>query len=370
MAGLKKTDFDDLAGWYAHDHKTAFAVFCDSAAPLLQKPPTSRVGSARADALLRIAKEALTQPKILDQHAARLFFETHFEPFFIDKPGLLTGYYEPVVEGRVKRDEIFYVPLHKRPDDLVALSSEDAKAAGFTEETSFARKTDQGFEFHYDRAEVMDGALDGKDLELIWLKDPLDAFVIHIQGSAQIDLGNRKTLRIAFDGKSGHPYQSLGKYLINKGIFTKNAITMDKLIQYLRDTGKEGVDLLRQNPSYIFFKAVSESNETTPGYGPKAAAGVPLAPMRSLAVDRHRHTFGLPFWLETTLPDRQGTDQPFQQLVFAHDTGSAIKGAARGDLFVGTGPDAGILAGKLQQKTRFTCLMPRQDTGSVGWERH
>jgi membrane-bound lytic murein transglycosylase A len=146
---------------------------------------------------------------------------------------------------------------------------------------------------------------------------------------------------------------------------------MDGLLAHLRSLGREGTRLLGENPSYIYFKAISERHETDEAgedarFGPKAAAGIPLVPMRSIAVDRHIHTFGLPFWLETFLPDVDGEGKPFRQMVFAHDTGSAIKGTARGDLFVGTGPEAGALAGQLQQETRFICLMPSRVADNRG----
>nr|WP_321455189.1 MltA domain-containing protein [uncultured Cohaesibacter sp.] len=356
MAGREKQSFSDLAGWYEHDHKAAFAAFCNQARHLLKNLPTSRFGSAKAEALVALGKKALFLEDAIDQESARLFFEAHFIPRPLSGRGLLTGYYEPEFQGRLARDEEFRFPIHKRPDDLVPLSAEQAHEAGFTSETSFARKTDEGYTYHFSRAEVMTGALDGKELELVWLRDPLEAFIIHIQGSATIDLGQGRRLRIAFDGKSGHPYRSLGKLLIQSQVFTAETITMDGLIDYIRHLGPDGYQLLGENPSYIYFKAVEGAQDWN--FGPSAAAKIPLMPMRSIAVDRHLHTFGLPFWLETTLPDESGEDKPFRQMVFAHDTGSAIKGAARGDLFVGTGKEAGLIAGKLQQETTFICLMP------------
>ncbi|WP_319567551.1 murein transglycosylase A [Cohaesibacter marisflavi] len=364
MAGPENISFSDLAGWRDHDHKAAFAAFCHAVRYLLKSPPTSRAGSARAEDLLAVCEQALlfaeTVDQALDNTQARRFFETHFHPEAIVGPGLLTGYFEPVFEGRLEPDKCFCFPLHKRPDDLVALSEDQALKAGFTAETSFARKGVDGYQFHHSRAEVMAGALDDKHLELVWLKDPFEAYIIHIQGSATIDLGGGRRMRIAFDGKSGHPYRSLGKLLIEKGVFTAETITMDGLIDYVRARGTDGHHFLGENPSYIYFKAINDEADGAQAFGPRAAARVPLVPMRSMAVDRHLHTFGLPFWLQTTLPDASGEDKPFKQMVFAHDTGSAIKGAARGDLFVGTGTEAGACAGKLQQETTFICLMPNR----------
>ncbi|WP_319412262.1 MltA domain-containing protein [uncultured Cohaesibacter sp.] len=359
MAGPENIAFSDLAGWPDHDHKAAFAAFCHSAQYLLKCKPSTRDGSARAEELLELSRLALSLGEDISPCEAKTFFEKHFQPVSLPGPGLLTGYYEPVFEGRLQPDEIFRFPLHKRPADLVSINAQQAEAAGFTSETSFARKGDKGYAFHYSRAEVMDGALEGQNLELVWLRDPFEAYIIHIQGSAKIDLGEGRLLPIVFDGKSGQPYKSLGKLLIEQGIFSIETITMDGLIDHLRSLGDDGARMLEQNPSYIYFRIAEEDEGMIGAFGPKAAAGVPLIPMRSIAVDRHLHTFGLPFWLQTSLPDATGEAKPFRQMVFAHDTGSAIKGGARGDLFVGTGAEAGACAGRLQQDTHFICLMPK-----------
>ncbi|WP_373235485.1 murein transglycosylase A [Cohaesibacter celericrescens] len=365
MAGLIKTGFTELEGWAEEDHKAAFAAFRHSSSYLLQSPPTSREKSARAQDLLLIAQKAFDCSQDLNAQQARCFFEDNFQPYQLQQHGLLTGYYQPQFEGRRTPDADFCHPLYKRPGDLIPISSKQALAAGFTKETSFARETEQGLAFHLSRSEIMAGGLDGLGLELVWLKDPLDVYIIHIQGSARIVLEDETILRVAFDGKSGHPYQSLGKILIKKGIFSADTITMDGLMAYIKALGDAGSKLLAENPSYIFFKQVqSDGNKLVqdPDQGPVAAAGIPLVAMRSMAVDRHRHTFGLPFWLQTNLPSGENEQTPFNQLVFAHDTGSAITGAARGDLFVGTGAQAGQLAGRLQQQTAFFCLMPIKRT--------
>ncbi|WP_319533359.1 MltA domain-containing protein [uncultured Cohaesibacter sp.] len=357
MAGRTNIPFADLAGWTSHDHEAAFAAFCASARAILKRPPTSRDGSAHAEDLLAIARAALMQEG-LGSNEARDFFEAHFTPVAIEGLGLLTGYYEPVFEGSRHKSEDFATPLHKRPADLVALSEAEALAAGFTTETSFARKTAKGLGFHLSRKEVMAGGLDGEGLELVWLRSPHEAYIVHIQGSARIVLEDGSSLRVGFDGKSGHPYKSIGKLLIERGIFTADSISMDAMMDHIEAQGPHGLALLAENPSYIFFKEIPFTQDDTGEKGPIAAAGVPLIPMRSIAVDRHVHTFGTPFWIESSLPEEAG-GHPFTQLVFAHDTGSAIKGPARGDLFTGSGREAGHLAGQLKQATRFVCLMPR-----------
>lgn len=367
MAELELQGFDDLDGWNDEDHKAALAAFRHSASYLLQKPPKPRDASAASGDMVRLAKLALDLPDHYTEQQAKSFFENNFRPCSAKKSGLLTGYYEPEFAGSRQKNEDFSVPLHRRPIDLISISSLDAKEYGLSDETSFARKTSRGLTYHLSREEVMSGGLDDLGLEVVWLKDAIDAYIVHIQGSARILLDDGSVMRVVFDGKSGHPYRSIGKELIERGIFTRKSITMDKLCNWLRTHHEDGLSLMAENPSYIFLKESKDNFGNELNFGPKAAASIPLLPMRSLAVDRMRHTFGLPVWIETKLPgsDGPGSDgkeQDFKQLLFAHDTGSAIKGLARGDLFCGTGSDAGSLAGEMKQQARFTFLMPRQNS--------
>ncbi|MCV6574315.1 MAG: MltA domain-containing protein [Cohaesibacter sp.] len=356
MTGAKQIRFDTLSGWLREDHKAAYAAFHSSASYLLDHPPKHHGDDVDIEALLACAQKALKLGTELDDEQARLFFEDNFKLAGIDEDGFVTGYFEPSFQGALTQSKDYPVPLHKRPDDLVMVSKEQ-DISHLCSETSFARQLEDGsLAYHVSRSEVMDGALNDQALELVWLKDWIDAFVIHIQGSARIDLDDGNVMRVAFDGKSGHAYRSLGKHLIEMGIFTPDTITMDKLVAYLRDQGEEALKLLRHNPSYIFFK----DQENLPlDHGPLAAAHIPLHPMRSMAVDRTCRTFGIPIWIETCLPQGKHALAPCKQLFFAHDTGSAIKGEARGDLFVGTGPEAGSFAGRIKQQARFTLLLPK-----------
>ncbi|MCT4655611.1 MAG: MltA domain-containing protein [Cohaesibacter sp.] len=355
MTGIKPIGFDHLPGWAKEDHKAAFAAFRHSAAYLIKNPPRLHGDEVDIDALLACAHKALELGEECDEETAKGFFEDNFTPHRIDEEGFVTGYFEPSFEGSREKSAQFPVPLHRRPADLVAVTEED-DVSHLSPETSFARKSEDGLSYHFSRADIMGGALDGENLELVWLKDDVDAFTIHVQGSARINLDKEDTMRVAFDGKSGHAYQSIGKILIGKGIFTKDTITMDKVIAYLRENEEEAQSLLRQNPSYIYFK---EQASLERDQGPLAAAQIPLLPMRSMAVDRHCRTFGIPIWLETCLPISKHALAPCKKLFFAHDTGSAIKGEARGDLFVGTGREAGSLAGQIKQQARFTLLLPK-----------
>ena len=361
MEEFERVAFDALAGWNEEDHEAALAAFRHSAPYLLKKSPTQRENSADPSDLLRLAQKALALPENPGKEVARSFFEHNFEALRLRDRGLITGYYEPCFKGSRSRSDDFTVPLHKRPPDLEPINIEQARASGLSDETSFARKTGDGYQYHLSRQEVMQGGLDGQGLELVWLKDAIDAYIIHIQGSARIELDDGQAMRVAFDGKSGYPYRSIGKILIERGEFSRESITMDKLCDWLRDHGQDGLDLMAENPSYIFFKENIDCSASDPNLGPTAAASIPLIDKRSLAVDRTLHTFGLPIWLAMKLPEPGERESAFHQIVFAHDTGSAIKGLARGDLFCGSGQSAGHMAGQLQQDAEFTLLMPLRE---------
>jgi membrane-bound lytic murein transglycosylase A len=206
-----------------------------------------------------------------------------------------------------------------------------------------------------DRKAIDEGALNNQGLELVWLESKIDAFFIHIQGSAALSLTDGSEIRVGFNGKSGHAYTSIGKILVDRGSMTLDEVSMTSLRAWLKDNAGQADEIMHNNRSYIFFE---ERHPENPGDGPVAAANVPLSAGRSLAIDREIYSFGYPFWLdsEKPLPDQ---DKPLQQLVVAQDTGSAIKGKARGDLFIGSGEEAGNVAGYMAISTHFYLLKPK-----------
>jgi membrane-bound lytic murein transglycosylase A len=256
---------------------------------------------------------------------ARSFFETEFQPFAIDGQGFFTGFYEPEVAGSLTPTAEFRIPLHRMPPDLPEWR---------------------------DRAAVMAGALGGMGLELVWLCDPIDAFFIHIQGAARIALTDGRTMRVTFAGKSGHPYTAIGRVLVDKGALTRDTADMAGICAWLAAHPDEMPAVLAANRSYIYFREALVDNPTL---GPVAAAKVPLTAGRSLAVDKAIHAFHTPVWVETALP----SGAPFRQLLVAQDTGSAIIGPARGDIFFGSGDAAGAIAGAMRANGRFVVLLPR-----------
>lgn len=351
-ATIEPRDFAELPGWGEDNHGEAFQALRRSAAVAIDRPPKTR--SVDADALVAILARALALPADLPGGKARAFFETEFQPFEVlpnDASGFLTGYYEPIVAGSRTPTARFNAPLYRVPDDLVEFDP-DGPPPGIDPAQRFARKTATGLVPYYDRAQIQAGALAGRGLELVYLVDPVDAFFIHIQGAARIALAEGGTLRLTYAAKSGHPYTAIGRVLIDMGELKPGKATMADIRAWLAENPERAAAVMARNRSFIFFR---EAPVDDAELGPVAAAKVPLTPGRSLAVDRLLHTFHTPVWVDTTLP---GGDT-FRRLTIAQDTGSAIIGPARGDIFFGAGDEAGKIAGGMASKGRFILLMPR-----------
>ncbi len=346
--------FSDLPGWRDDDHAAAFAAFRRSAAVRVGHPPKERALGIDANALAATLARAAGLPEALPASDARTFFEAWFSPREVVPPagqGFFTGYYEPEVMGSRTQTAEFTVPLLAPPEDLVEFDPADPPP-GLDPTLRFARKTADGFSQYADRAAISAGALDGRGLELVWLADPIDAFFIHIQGAARIRLSDGRTMRVTYAAKTGHPYTSIGRVLIKRGALAPGTATMPAIRAWLAAHPELAPAVMAENRSYIFFReaAVDEA-----ALGPIAAAKVPLTAGRSLAVDRLIHSFHLPVWVDTTLPDQKS----FSRLMIAQDTGSAIVGPARGDIFFGSGEAAGAIAGAMSAKGRFIVLSPR-----------
>jgi membrane-bound lytic murein transglycosylase A len=350
---FRKTEFAELPGWGGDDHAAAFAAFKRSCGPLLGYA----TGSTGMGAFLEPVFRAAQSINKLDRLEARGFFEEHFAPYRLIRSGasgFVTGYFEPVLRGSREADGVFQVPLYRRPPDLVDLADESLRgAAGLG--LSHARQTPTGFEPYFTRAEIEGGALGGRGLELVYVADPVEAFFVHVQGSAHIALSDGTAVRIGYDGKNGHPYSSIGRYLIERGEITAEDMTLASLGAWLRTDARRGREVMWRNPSFVFFR------ELAPGEaGPLGARRIPLSPGRSLAIDGSIHALGTPIHVHApTL--RHATDgEAFQRLMIAQDVGSAITGPERGDIYFGCGDEAGRLAGITKHAATFTVLLPRE----------
>ena len=356
-ARLQPLGFNDLPGWNRDEHGAAFGAFRRSCAAALGEKPPLRAGQPADAALAAVCRKALAGPNLKGEKA-RAFFEAHFAPYEIATPsgrGFLTGYFEPEFRGSRRPTPEFTVPLLARPDDLVTVPQGET-LAGLAPGLQAARRTSTGLEPYPDRSAIETGALGALAKPVVYLREPGEAFIIHVQGSARIRLPDGSAMRVAYAGRNGHPYTSIGRLLVEMGEMTVEESSLERLMGWLRQNPARARELMHQNRSYIFFR---EATELRAEDGPIGGAGVPLTAGRSLAVDRNLWSYGLPFWLDGELPLPNGGSEPLRRLTIAQDTGTAIVGPARGDFFFGSGADAGTRAGLLRHAARFVVLLPK-----------
>jgi membrane-bound lytic murein transglycosylase A len=355
---LEPIAFGDLDGWAADDHAKALATFRASCAARLRRARAAPDERPLAAALEPVCRRAMALGAV-DPAKAREFFETNFRPVRISRlgetQGFVTGYYEPIVDGSRFPTREFTVPIYRRPDDLVAPG--EHKGDAFPNRgPAFRRTSDGKLVPYYDRGEIEDGALDGRHLEICWLRDPIAAFSIHIQGSARVRLEDGLIMRLNYAAHNGHPYTPVGRILIERNLVPRDEMSMERIRQWMRDNPDETKELRRKNQAFVFFRITGLADEGEPAGG----EGVRLTPGRSIAVDRPFHVYGTPFFIEAELPiDSAAPRTPWRRLMIAQDTGSAIVGPARADIYFGAGDDAGRVAGRVRQAARFAMLVPR-----------
>jgi membrane-bound lytic murein transglycosylase A len=351
---LEAIDFDSLAGWVDDDHQAAFRTFERSAQAIQISETEPRPARSAPPELIANARAALSAD-VTDGRDARQFFESRFRPFRVVPEtgrGFLTGYYEPCVPASKVETEAFAWPILARPRDLVTFGLDPAPV-GFPKDVSGARRLSDGSLVPYaDRAQI---EIERRD-PIAWVRDAVEAFLMQVQGSAQVEFPDCSRARLAYDGRNGLPYTSIGKILIEAGEIAEGAMSLASLKAWLRRDGARGLDVMRRNRSFVFFQLVEDFD---PDLGPVAGAGVPLTPLRSIAVDRTMWAYGLPFWIDAELPWVDDTPQPFRRLMIAQDTGSAIVGAARVDIFFGSGDAAGARAGAIRDSADFVVLLPQ-----------
>ncbi len=333
--------FGEIPDFGLDDHFEAFQVFLRSCAAIAAKTPPLRACVAPSLDLERVAHKALRQ-EVHDNAAARRFFEDNFRPCRFSGaagaaqgPGLLTGYYEPIAGGSLTRTPEFTAPVLARPDNHTLLAP------------------------YPDRVEIEAGALGSSAKPLLWLRDPVEVFLAQVQGSARVRLTDGKVLRLVYAGRNGHPYTSIGKILIESGEIEESVMSLAALKNWIRARGQrpgdEGLALMHRNKSYVFFALETEFDQAS---GPIGGQGIALTPLRSLAADRAIWPYGLPFWICAELPWRSSIPTPFRRLMIAQDTGSAIMGPVRCDIFFGTGDDAGARAGDIRHTGEVIVLLP------------
>ncbi len=353
---LTRTSFDRLPGWREDTHSAAVFALGRSCArlrdlssdrPLGAGGIGGRVGRWQAicAALARVAEG--------DDGAARRFFETWFVPYLAadnrNAEGLFTGYYEAQLRGAWRAGGRYRVPIYTRPPDLIT-----ADLGRFRPEWRGQNVAGRVVDGHLvpfqTRAEIQGGALAGRGLELLWVDDPVDAFFLHIQGSGRVVMEDGQVVRLGYAGRNGHAYVAIGRELVAGGAIAAETLSMQSIRAWLRAHPAEAADLMARNPSFIFFRAID-------GDGPIGTQGAVLTPGRSLAVDQRFVPLSVPVWLDTTDPLNHAT--PLRRLVVAQDTGSAVKGPVRGDLFWGHGDAAAARAGRMKETGRYYLLLPK-----------
>ncbi len=370
-SALEPIDWNALGGWAADNHVAAFTTFLASCRPLLRTSLPQGRKRPMYLALMQVCRQALAAGR-LSEMQARLFFERNFRPLHVtklgDSAGFLTGYYEPIVDGSRFPTGIFKVPIYRRPPDLVPPLH--STGPGFPNRGQSLRRTPSGTLVpYYDRGEILDGALDGNHLEICWIKNEMDALVIQIQGSARIRLEDGAMLRINYDAHNGYPFVPIGRILIERNIIPRQQMSLERIHEWMRANPQSAEEVLRQNRSFVFFRIVGLSDDRVPIGAEGAprdreavgAQGVPLTPGRSIAVDNALHVYGTPFFIHANLPlTGEKRRINFDHLMIAQDTGSAIVGPARADIFWGAGDRAGQLAGRVHHHGNFAMLVPRE----------
>ena len=350
--------WSDIAGWNEDDHLAAYKAFRVSCKPIAAQTGLSADSKALGTSLrdpCRVAKGL----ELNDGAKAKAFFEEQFLPLRISRlgegEGFVTGYYEPVIDGSRTQNEVYNVPVYRKPSNLFVRGYKQSATSMPDGGDVFRKVGRRKLVPYYDRAEIEDGAIDGRGLEICWLRDQTDLLFSQIQGSARVSLEDGSTVRINYDAHNGYPYTPVGRILIDRGIIPKDQMSMQKIREWMEQNPDGANELRRQNKSYIFFREVqlSDKDEAV------GAQGVPLTPGRSIAVDKSLHVYGTPFFIEGELPiESERSKTPFGRLMIAQDTGSAIVGPARADLYFGAGVDAGKVSGRLRHNMRFVILVP------------
>lgn len=389
---LEPATFGDLPGWVDDHPGEALPALLQSCRVFARRPADRPVGPDGIGGRVedwRVPCRDAGRLEGAGAAAVRAFFQERFRPWAVTDRGapvgLFTGYYEPSLRGSRRRHGPYRTPLYRTPRDLVSVD-----LGAFREDLAgrrIAGRVRDGRLLPYpERSAIASGALEGRDLEIVWVDDPVDAFFLHIQGSGRVVMEDGSVLRLGYAGQNGHPYTAIGRELVARGALALEEVSMQSIRRWLAEHPEEAPEVMAANASFVFFR-------TLDGPGPLGSLGVPLTPGRSLAVDRTFLPLGAPVWLSgwmpepaapeeasqrsrppaldagepTSHPDEAGagppsTDagrRPLRRLLVAQDTGGAIRGPVRGDLFWGPGDRAAATAGRMKHEGRLWLLLPR-----------
>ncbi len=350
--------WSDISGWRDDDPLGAFTAFRASckpiSAPRSPSPESKTIGNS-----LRDPCQAAKSADVTDGAKARAFFEHNFTPIRISRlgenEGFVTGYYEPIVDGSKTKTDVYTVPVYRRPSNLFVRGYNQASPSLPNNGDVFRKIGRRKLVPYYDRAQIEDGAIAGRGLEIAWLKSQTDLLFSQIQGSARVRMEDGSFIRINYDSHNGYRYTPVGRVLIDRGIIPREQMSMQRIRQYFEENPEAANEVRRQNRAFVFFREVqlSEKDEAV------GAQGVALTAGRSIAVDKALHVYGTPFFIEGELPiETDISKTPFRRLMVAQDTGSAIIGPARADLYFGAGTEMGRIAGRIRHPAKFVMLVP------------
>lgn len=358
---FKEADFERLPGWKSADLKKSLQTFQVSCRAFMKQNPEQVVGTDYIDLQVKdwqpSCKAALKITPVAEEQAKQ-FFEEWFTPVTFNdnngKPGLFTGYYVPTIKGSYTKSKEFYVPIYETPNDLVTadlgLFFNDLKNRRI-----IGRIEGKKFVPYYTREQINAGALKEKAKVLVWINSPIDRLFLEIQGSGLVKLEDGTSIYIGYDAQNGAPYTAIAGVLIKKGVMTKHNASMQGIKRYLEAHPKQMDKVINQNKSFVFFSKMSDGVAL-------GSQGVGLTPGYSLAIDKQWVPMGAPLWLNTTRPDSMKPDRskPMQRLMIAQDTGGAIRGKVRGDVFWGGGEQATLIAGHMKNEGHYWILLPKQ----------
>lgn len=348
---LEPASFGDLNGWKDADFAGMKDAFAQSCQRILKQPPEKPFGPDGVGGTFGAWQPACRA--LPDATDLRAFFEHYFTPYEASgggrATGLFTGYYEASLRGSRTRHGSYQTPLYKRPGDLVMVDLGEFRDE-LKGQRIAGRVVDARLRPYEDRAAIEAGLWPHNDTALAWVDSPVDAFFLQIQGSGRVLLDDGTQIRIGYDGQNGHVYYAIGRELIRRGELDKDNISMQSIRAWLAAHPDRAQEVMNTNRSYVFFRELS-------GAGPEGGEGVALTPLRSLAIDRSKIPYGVPVWLDVAEPAPDTA--PLRRLMVAQDTGGAIRGPVRGDVFWGFGPQAEAAAGAMKAPGRSWLLLPR-----------
>lgn len=356
---LKPARFADLPGWQADDLRGFMRAYNTSCARILKKSPGDRFASEPAFGTYGPWQQACRSAASVngnDTAAVRVFIEQNFNVVAAnagdEREGLFTGYYESTLRGSRTRQGAYQHPLLARPKDLVMVELGDFRDE-LKGQRIAGRVLDGKLKPYENRAQIISGAMPNA-APLVWLDDKRDAFFVQVQGSGTVHLNDGSQMRVGYDGQNGHPYYAIGRELVKRGIYKKEDVSMESIRSWLEQNPAKADELMNTNPSYVFFREMPASGKEA---GPQGGEGVILTAGRSLAIDRGKLPYGFPVYLSAQYQDETG--RALNRLMMAQDTGGAIRGAVRGDVFWGSGAMAEKMAGPMKARGVYYFLLPK-----------